>query len=195
MNNTLPQSGRARGVRPGGFSALAAGLRHGLQWRLLLAWTALMLLPTLLLALPVTGWLHAQFGHSVQAGAIAAGNELPLLAEALLSIGEHGAWLGGSALAATLLALLLAPWLAGMVIASIRTGFTLRIGALLGDFDHLAAYLQIAIRIVGIANRQRNAGIAAHIAILLAALRGIDNDMSAVVFTPHRRYLRTAIRH
>ena len=131
MNNTLPDHDHAHGRRRNGFGALAAGLRHGLQWRLWLAWVALMLLPALLIALPVTGWLHAQFGHSLHAGAIAAGGNLPLFAEALSAIGEHGPWLNGSAFGATLVALLLSPWLTGMVVASIRAGHTLRLGALL----------------------------------------------------------------
>src|SRR5688500_10492366 len=116
---------------PGGFGALSSGLRHGLQWRLLLASTLLLLLPTLLLALPVAGWLQAQFAHSLQAATIAAGDEAPHLMAGMLKIREHGAWLGGCAAAATLLALLLAPWLTGMVVASIRAGHALRLGALL----------------------------------------------------------------
>lgn len=131
MNNTLPDLDQTRGRRRSGFVALANGLRHGLQWRLLLAWVALMLLPALLIALPVTGWLHAQFGHSLHAGAIAAGANLPLFAEALSAIGDHGPWLKGSAFGATLVALLLSPWLTGMVVASIRAGHTLRLGVLL----------------------------------------------------------------
>lgn len=127
MNNTLPK----RAQRRSGSGALAAGLRNGLQWRLLLAWVVLMLLPALLLALPVTAWLHAQFGHSLQATAIAAGGNLPLFAEALSTIGEHGPWLSGSAVGATVVALLLSPWLTGTVVASIRAGHTLRLGALL----------------------------------------------------------------
>ena len=115
----------------GGFRALASGLRHGLQWRLLLASTLLLLLPTLFLALPIAGWLQAQFAHSLQAAAIAGGNDVPLLLEGLSRIGKQGAWLRGSAAGATLLALLLSPWLTGMVLASIRTGYTLRMGALL----------------------------------------------------------------
>lgn len=131
MNNTLPDHDYTQGRRRNGFGALAAGLRHGLQWRLLLAWVALMLLPALLIALPVTGWLHAQFGHSLHAGAIAAGGNFPLFAEALSAIGEHRPWLNGSAIGATVVALLLSPWLTGMVVASIRAGHTLRLGALL----------------------------------------------------------------
>lgn len=127
MNDMTSHRPRNRG----GFHALASGLRHGLQWRLLLASTLLLLLPTLLLALPVAGWLQAQFAHSLQAATIAAGDDAPLLLEGLLKIREHGAWLGGSAAAATLLALLLSPWLSGMVVASIRAGHTLRLGALL----------------------------------------------------------------
>lgn len=151
MNDMTSHRPRNRG----GFRALASGLRHGLQWRLLLASTLLLLLPTLLLALPVAGWLQAQFAHSLQATAIAAGDDVPLLLEGLLKIREHGAWLGGSAAAATLLALLLSPWLTGMVVASIRAGHTLRLGALLraglGEYLRMLRMLVWSLLPLGIA--------------------------------------------
>jgi hypothetical protein len=156
MNDITPNSMTSNRHRNrGGFGALAAGLRHGLQWRLLLASTLLLLLPTLLLALPVAGWLQQQLGHSAQAAAIAGGNDLPLLAEGLLGIGKHGAWLGGGAAGATLLALLLAPWLTGMVVASIRAGHTLRLGALLraglGEYLRMLRMLAWSLLPMGIA--------------------------------------------
>lgn len=151
MNDMASHRPRKRG----GFRALASGLRHGLQWRLLLASTLLLLLPALVLALPVAGWLQAQFAHSLQAAAIAGGNDVPLLLEGLLEINKHGAWLGGSAVAATLLALLLAPWLTGMVVASIRAGHALRFGALLraglGEYLRMLRMLVWSLLPLGVA--------------------------------------------
>lgn len=156
MNNTHPDLARPHGARrDGAVAALAAGLRLSLQWRLLLAWVLILLLPTLLLALPVTGWLHAQFGHSLQAAAIAAGQDLPMLVEGLSAIGDHGAWLGGSALGAVLVMVVLAPWLTGMVVASIRSGFPLRMGALLraglGEYLRMLRMLLWSLLPLGIA--------------------------------------------
>ncbi|MEJ7747379.1 MAG: hypothetical protein WKF61_11690 [Luteimonas sp.] len=110
---------------------LMAAFASASQWRLLLLWLLAMLLPTLLLALPVAAWLQGQFGHSVHAAGIANGRDLPLLLDGLFSLGDHMAWLGSSALAAALLAVLLSPWLNGMVIASIRAGRRLGFGELL----------------------------------------------------------------
>ncbi|MEO6365153.1 MAG: hypothetical protein ABIO38_03775 [Luteimonas sp.] len=101
------------------------------QWRLLLLWLLALLVPTLLLALPMTAWLQGQFGQSLHAADIANGRNLPLLLDGLLSIGDHKAWLGSSAIMAALLAVLLSPWLNGMVIASIRAGRRLGFGELL----------------------------------------------------------------
>ena len=54
------------------------------------------------------------------------------------------------------------------------------IGALFGDFDYAAADFKIAVRIVGINDGQGDAGIAAHIAILLAAFGGIENNVVTI---------------
>ena len=151
MNDMTSHQPRPRS----GVHALARGLRHGLHWRLLLASTLLLLLPTLLLALPVAGWLQAQFAHSLQAATIAAGDDAPLLLEGLLKIREHGAWLGGSAAGAALLALLLSPWLTGMVVASIRAGHALRFGALLraglGEYLRMLRMLAWSLLPLGVA--------------------------------------------
>lgn len=114
-----------------GVRALLGSFAAAMQWRLLLLWLLMLLLPTMLIGVPVTGWLQAQFGHSLHAGDIAGGRNLPLLLEGVLSLGDHMAWLSGSALLATVVALLLSPWLNGMVIASIRAGRRLGFGELL----------------------------------------------------------------
>lgn len=118
--------------RPNGFVALFSGLKSALQWRLLLWWLLALGLPTLLFALPLWSGLQAQFGQSVHAPGIAAGGNLPMLVEGLGGLGEDG---GGKAVsfgmfAAIALALLLSPWLTGMVVAAIRAGRTLRMGEL-----------------------------------------------------------------
>src|SRR2546423_8002932 len=67
------------------------------------------------------------------------------------------------------------------------------IGAFFGDFDYAAADFKIAVRIVGINDGQRDAGIAAHVAVLLAAFGGIENNIVTVQIHPYRRDLRAAI--
>lgn len=124
-------SSRRNGVSTSGFRALVAALGAALQWRLLLLWLLAMLLPTLLVALPASAWLQGQFGNSLLAADIAAGRNLPLLIDGLSSLGEQMAWLGSTAFMATLLVVLVSPWLNGMVVASIRAGRRLGFGELL----------------------------------------------------------------
>ena len=126
MNTSRLRTSSVSGVR-----ALLASLGAAMHWRLLLLWLLMLLLPTLLLALPATAWLQGQFAQSLHAGDIADGHNLPLLLEGLLSLGDHAAWLSGSALLATMVALLLSPWLNGMAVASIRAGRRLDFGELL----------------------------------------------------------------
>lgn len=122
----MKTSSRRNGVR-----ALIAGMAAALQWRLLLLWVLAMLLPTLLIALPASAWLQSQFGSSLHAVDVANGRNLPLLLDGLFSLGNHMSWLGSSAVFATVLVVLVSPWLNGMVIASIRAGRRLGFGELL----------------------------------------------------------------
>jgi hypothetical protein len=119
-----------RTLRRGGFGAAIAGLRDALQWRLWLLWILATLLPTLLVATPLWATLQGRFGHSVDAAAIAAGKDVPMLLQGLGEIAPHLAWLGVGIGASTVLMLLLSPWLTGMVVASMRAGRRLGFGEL-----------------------------------------------------------------
>ncbi|MCL1634225.1 hypothetical protein M2650_06210 [Luteimonas sp. SX5] len=117
--------------RRGGFAALTSGLKNALQWRMLLWWLLALWLPTLLVTAPLWGALQEQWGHSPQAAAIAAAQDLPLLADAFVGIDRAMGGITVAALLATVLTLLLSPWLAGMVVASIRAGRRLGMGELM----------------------------------------------------------------
>jgi hypothetical protein len=119
-----------RTPRRGGFGAALAALKSALQWRLLLLWILATLLPALLVATPLWTTLQAQFGHSVHAAQVAAGQDVSLLMQGLAKVAEHMDWLTGALGGGTLLMLLLAPWLTGMVIASLRAGRRLGFGEL-----------------------------------------------------------------
>lgn len=118
-------------TRRGGFAALMSGFGRALQWRMLLWWLLALWLPTLLVAAPLWSGLQAQWGQSPHAAAIAAARELPLLADAFAGIDKEMNVISIAALFATALTLLLSPWLAGMVVASIRAGRKLGMGELL----------------------------------------------------------------
>lgn len=129
---TSPVAAPVKPRKRSGLRALFAGLGDALQWRLLLLWIAGLLLPTAIVALPVWRSLAAQFDNSPEVDRIASAFEPMAMFGALGNIGENGAWLGAIGLGATALALLLSPWLAGMVVASIRTGYPLGFAALVG---------------------------------------------------------------
>ena len=115
-----------------GLRAVFTGLRAAAQWRLLLVWTLALLLPTALFALPVWRALAALLDHSVQADAIAAQLQLTPMLEVLSPLTKYsGPLLGSIGIGTTLLALLLAPWLNGMTLASIRAGRRLGFAELL----------------------------------------------------------------
>lgn len=123
-------------VRRGGIAALISGLRNAAQWRLLLWWLLALWLPTLLVALPVWSALQGLWGQSPQAAAIAAGKDLPLLADAVAGFDEVLGGINVAGMFALALTLLLSPWLAGMAVASVRAGRKLRMGELLhGGFS------------------------------------------------------------
>jgi len=116
---------------PNGFSALLVGLKSALQWRLLLWWLLALGLPTLLFAMPLWSGLRAQFGHSTLAAEVASGRNVPMLMEGINAMGETaGAAISIGTLVAMAMALLLSPWLTGMVVASLRAGRSLRLGEL-----------------------------------------------------------------
>jgi hypothetical protein len=119
-----------RTPRRGGFGAALAALKTALQWRLLLLWILATLVPTLLVATPLWRTLQAQFGHSLHAAQIAAGKDVPLLLQGMMKVGEHIGWLTAGIGGSALLMLLVAPWLTGMVVASLRAGRRLGFGEL-----------------------------------------------------------------
>lgn len=118
-------------VRRGGIAALISGLRNAAQWRLLLWWLLALWLPTLLVALPIWSALQGLWGQSPHAAAIAGGKDLSLFADAMFGLDEALGGISMAGLFAFAVTLLLSPWLAGMVVASIRAGRKLRMGELL----------------------------------------------------------------
>jgi hypothetical protein len=105
-----------------GLRAAFAGLRAGLQWRLLLLWTLGLLLPAVLATLPLWRALSAQFDHAVDPAAIAARLDVMAMFDAISAFGPAGGAIGGGLLGASLFVLLLAPFLTAMTLASIRSG-------------------------------------------------------------------------
>lgn len=109
---------------------LRSGARLASQWRLLLLWLLALALPWLLALLPLWRALAAQLDQSLAARVLVERFELPVLAEALMGLGQNG--FGASALLSSVLLLaLLLPWLSGSLIAVVRAPLPLGFQALL----------------------------------------------------------------
>lgn len=112
---------------------LAAAMRAPLaamQWRLLVLWVLLLLLPTAVVGLPLWRTLSALLDHSVHAQAWATHFSPLMFGDTMLTMSDSTGWLNGVGLLSLLLTLLLSPFLNGMAIGSGRSGRVL-------GFSHL----------------------------------------------------------
>lgn len=142
--------------RRAGFSSALRGTGAALQWRLLLWWAILLLLPAIVAALPLWQLLSTSLDHSVHAARLA--EKLDMLAVSdLLVVGRerHGAALGAGGLVALALTLLLSPLLTGMTIAAVQAPQRLRFVPLLSagaaHYGRLLRMLVWAVVPLGIA--------------------------------------------
>ncbi|NVE00057.1 hypothetical protein [Massilia sp. BJB1822] len=133
---------------------LIQAARAALQWRLLLLWCGVTLLPSLVLALPVWQYLNV-LSHSVLAPELAVSLNHPALADLIHGFREQGGGVRNGALLSAVLALLLSPLLCGSVITAARSRQTLGFRALwsggLAEYPRLLRTLIWAIVPVGLA--------------------------------------------
>jgi hypothetical protein len=140
-----PQNSKVR--RRSGLRPLFGAMRAALQWRLMLWWAVLLLLPTLAASLPVWQMLGANLDHSVHAAQLADKLDMLALADLVGSARERfGAAIGSGGIVALALTLLLSPLLAGMTIhaarAPQRPGF---IDLLSGGAQHYARMFRMLV--------------------------------------------------
>ena len=102
-----------------------------LQWRLLLLWLVLLLLPTALAAFPVWRALADLLDHSVHAQEWARRFDGMVFGDTMSALSESSAWFHGSLVLSVAFALLLGPFLSGMAVATGRAGRALAFGQLL----------------------------------------------------------------
>ncbi|MDQ2820651.1 MAG: hypothetical protein M3Y65_09685 [Pseudomonadota bacterium] len=122
MHTTLPPS-----TTPF-FDRLANAARTALQWRLLLLWAVLLLLPTLAATLPVSQMLGASFDYSPHAGALAHALDLSVVSDLQQVYKRYDTAVSNGVLVALVLTLLMSPLLSGMTIAAARTPAPVRLG-------------------------------------------------------------------
>lgn len=190
-----PENDALRGVRRPRFGVKRALRAAGaaLQWRLLLWWALLLLLPAVVAALPVWQMLSASLDHSVHAPQLAARLDMLAIADIMGGVQERwGPALGAGALVALALTLLLSPLLSGMTIVAARAPGRLGMTALLTgaaqEYPRMLRTLVWAVVPLGIAGAlagaafhaagnsagnailESDAGHASRIAALVAAL-------------------------
>lgn len=140
-------SARRGGTPPGGMRTALQATRGALQWRLLLWWALLLLLPTLAATLPVWQLLSASLDHSVFAARLAERLDMVAFSDLVVTARErHAPALGAGGIVALVLTLLLSPLLSGMAVGAAHAPQPLRAGALLAAGAH--AYLRMARMLV-----------------------------------------------
>jgi hypothetical protein len=117
--------------RSAGLNALWSTMKVAVQWRLLLLWLLIMLIPATVVALPLWRMLGGLLDSSVHATEWAQHFSAMMLMDVVFDLSDHAEWLGALAILGLLLTLLLSPFLNGMIIGSGRAGQVLGCGALL----------------------------------------------------------------
>lgn len=114
------------------FSALLGSFRH---WRLILIAWFVGLFAATFIARPVFSLLNTALGQNPDAERIVSTQDAASIIESVMTLGNGGGMHGGGAIAQGLMsslfiALLLTPWLTGMLVASLREGRALHFGEL-----------------------------------------------------------------
>lgn len=151
MNMSNHTSAKPRG----GLSALMAALAAGLRWRVLLWWSIALAVPALIALLPIWAGLQSQFAYSPKSAEIAGMGDLPMMIEGLRGMSDQFKGITLAGLVATVITLLLSPWLTGMVVASIRARRSLGMGELahggLSEYGRMFRMLLWSIIPMGVA--------------------------------------------
>lgn len=132
MSTVLQAKPVATGSAPPFFSLLGRAARDALQWRLLLLWALLLLLPTLAATLPLWQMLGESLDYSIHAATLARALDLTAVADLMQVYKRYDTAVGNGALSAVVLTLLLSPLLTGMTVSAARAPQRLSLRGLLG---------------------------------------------------------------
>lgn len=166
---------RRPSVRRTGFAAA----RSALQWRLLLWWAILLLLPTFVATLPVWQLLGDNLDQSVYAARLAERLDLIAVSDLSSALREHYASaIGSGATVALILTLLLSPLLSSMSLAAARArdrlGFMALLAAGAQGYGRMLRLMFVAIIPLGIAGAL--SGLAFHLADKSAESALLEGD-------------------
>lgn len=107
------------------FAAVPRAARAALQWRLLLLWVGLMLIPTAILGATVWRMLGEQLDYSVRAAEVARQIDLTVFADLMAAHGKSIAAFNSAGILALIATLLVSPLLSGMTATAARAPETL----------------------------------------------------------------------
>ncbi|TFW14875.1 hypothetical protein E4L96_18740 [Massilia arenosa] len=108
------------------FGATAGAMKAALQWRLLVLWVALMLIPTAIAAVPFWTTLKGAFDNSVHASELAARLDAIAIADLQIAFKAQNGMITTSMILALIVTFLLSPLLSGMVATATRAPQPLR---------------------------------------------------------------------
>jgi hypothetical protein len=165
---------RRSGLRP-----LMGAMRAAMQWRLMLWWALLLLLPTIVASLPVWQMLGASLDHSVHAARLAERLDMLAIADLISSARDrYAAAIGAGGMVALALTLLLSPLLAGMTIhaarAAKRPGFNDLLAG--GAHEYLRMFRMLVWSVVPLAIAGVLAGVAFKLAGKAAETAILESD-------------------
>ncbi|MBW3500487.1 hypothetical protein [Janthinobacterium sp. NKUCC08_JDC] len=133
-------------TRASGLALTTRASRAALQWRLLLLWAGLLLIPAIVAVIPIWRTLSASLDQAVHAAALAQQLDLMTLADLAANASRNGAAISQAAIAGIVLTLLLSPLLSGLVVTAARAPAPLGFGALLtGAFSAYGRMLRMLL--------------------------------------------------
>ncbi|MDR3481512.1 MAG: hypothetical protein P4L91_12475 [Burkholderiaceae bacterium] len=110
---------------------LRGAARFALQWRLLLLWLAVLLIPTALAALPFWQVFATSLDHSVYAPQLAQRLDANSVADLVTVLQLNAIALKSAGIVSLVMSLLLSPFLSGMAITAAKASERLGFGALI----------------------------------------------------------------
>lgn len=139
-----------------GFGAFPRALGIALQWKLLLLWFLVTLVPALVAARPIHGLLSSMMDHSVHAAAWAKSFNALAMTDVLVHAGRHDMPMIGTSIGLGLIiTLLLSPFLTGMSVTAVRSAHHPGFGELMHggirEYWRLFRYMLWAVGLLGIA--------------------------------------------
>lgn len=111
-------------------SVLTQSARFALQWRLLLLWLVVLLIPTAMMTLPLWRIISSQLSPVVNSGALAHHINMNAINDIISVMVVNKLLLQGAGLGAVIFTVLLSPFLSGAIVTAARSQSPLALGKL-----------------------------------------------------------------